>query len=67
MQRARPSEMVLAKELILGLINGFAIGMVVGLIGWLWKGGAALGLVAGTAMVLNQLAAALSGVSFRSA
>ena len=52
----------LKKELILGLLNGLAIGIVVGLIGWWWKNSLTLGLVAGTAMVLNQLAAAMSGV-----
>ena len=52
----------LAKELTLGLLNGLAIGLVVGLIGWWWKGSPVLGLVAGAAMVLNQLAAAMSGV-----
>lgn len=52
----------LIKEIILGLLNGLAIGVVVGLIGWWWKNSLTLGLVAGAAMVLNQLAAALSGV-----
>lgn len=52
----------LLKEMTLGLVNGVAIGLVVGLIGWLWKGSPMLGLVAGAAMVLNQLAAALAGV-----
>jgi magnesium transporter len=52
----------LFKEAILGAINGVAIGIVVGLIGWWWKDSPELGLVAGAAMVLNQLAAALSGV-----
>jgi magnesium transporter len=52
----------LVKELVLGVVNGLAIGIVVGVIGWLWKGSATLGVVAGSAMVLNQLAAALSGV-----
>jgi len=53
---------VLLKELILGLLNGLAIGVVVGLIGWWWKGSMTLGLVAGAAMLLNQLAAAAAGV-----
>lgn len=53
---------VLMKELILGLLNGLAIGVVVGLIGWWWKGSMTLGLVAGAAMLLNQLAAAAAGV-----
>ncbi|MEO5803503.1 MAG: magnesium transporter [Verrucomicrobiota bacterium] len=52
----------LTKELLLGLANGLAIGLVVGLLGYLWKGQAILGLVVGTAMVLNMVAAALSGV-----
>lgn len=52
----------LTKEIILGLVNGVAIGVVVGVIGWLWKGSATLGFVAGAAMVLNQLAAVVSGV-----
>lgn len=52
----------LLKELILGLINGIANGFVVGVIGWFWKGSAMLGVVAGAAMLLNQLAAAFSGV-----
>jgi len=52
----------LVKEIILGLLNGLAIGIVVGLIGWWWKGSLTLGLVACAAMLLNQLAAAMSGV-----
>jgi len=52
----------LTKEIILGLLNGLAIGLAVGLIGWWWKGSPMLGLVAGAAMLLNQLAAAVSGV-----
>lgn len=52
----------LLKEMILGLLNGLAIGLVVGMIGWWWKGSITLGLVAGLAMLLNQLAAAASGV-----
>ena len=53
----------LFKELVLGLVNGIAVGLVVGLIGWWWKGSVALGLVAFLALVLNQLAAAFAGVA----
>jgi len=53
----------LFKELLLGLVNGLAVGLVVGIVGYLWKGSAALGLVAAGAMVLNQLSAALAGVA----
>jgi magnesium transporter len=52
----------LFKEIMLGLVNGLAIGLVVGVVGYLWKGSFVLGIVAGTAMLLNQLAAALAGV-----
>jgi magnesium transporter len=52
----------LLKEIILGLLNGLAIGGVVGLAGWWWQGNWMLGLVAGAAMFLNQLAAAIAGV-----
>lgn len=52
----------LFKEASLGIIHGVAIGVVVGLIGWVWKSSPELGLVAGAAMLLNLLAAALSGV-----
>ena len=52
----------LVKEIILGLLNGLAIGLVVGLVGWWWQGSLLLGLVAGAAMFLNLLAAAASGV-----
>ena len=52
----------LFKEALLGVIHGVAIGLVVGLIGWAWKSSPELGLVAGAAMLLNLLAAALSGV-----
>ncbi len=53
----------LGKELLLGLINGAAVGVLVGLIGWLWKGSALLGLIACLALILNQLSAALAGVA----
>ena len=52
----------LVKEMALGLLNGLAIGLVVGLIGWWWKGSMLLGLVAGVAMLLNQLSAVAAGV-----
>jgi magnesium transporter len=52
----------LAKELMLGLTNGVAVGVVVGLVGWLWKDSYQLGVVAFGAMVLNQLAAVTAGV-----
>jgi len=43
----------LEKEIILGLLNGLAIGLVVGVIGWWWKGSATLRLVAGVVIPLG--------------
>jgi magnesium transporter len=50
------------KEVILGVLNGLAIGILVGVIGYAWKGSIVLGIVVGAAMLLNMVAAALSGV-----
>ncbi|MEO7296940.1 MAG: magnesium transporter [Verrucomicrobiota bacterium] len=52
----------LMKEVVLGLANGLAIGLVVGIFSVIWKGNAILGLVVGVAMWLNMVAASLSGV-----
>jgi magnesium transporter len=52
----------LVKEVILGVLNGLAIGVLVGVIGYIWKGHVVLGVVVATAMLLNMVAAALSGV-----
>jgi magnesium transporter len=52
----------LLKETFLGLLNGIVIGLIVGLISYLWKGSYVLGIVVSIAMVLNMVAAGLSGV-----
>lgn len=52
----------LTKEVLLGLANGLAIGLVVGVFSYFWKGNVVLGIVVGVAMLLNLMAAALSGV-----
>lgn len=52
----------LKKELWLGLLNGLVIGLIVAGAGYWWKGSALLGVVVGVAMVLNMVAAAMSGV-----
>jgi magnesium transporter len=53
---------VLGKEIVMGLLNGLAIGLITGLLGYWWRGDAVLGLVVGLGMLLNMLAAALSGI-----
>ena len=52
----------LQKEILLGLANGFVIGLIVAAISYAWKGSAILGVVVGVAMVLNMVMAGLSGV-----
>jgi magnesium transporter len=48
-------------ELWVGLINGALIGGVTAAAAWLWKGNPYLGLVVGLAMIVNMVAAGLSG------
>jgi magnesium transporter len=52
----------LLKESTLGLVNGSVIAVIVAAVSFLWKGSAILGMVVGVAMLLNMLAAALTGV-----
>lgn len=49
------------KEISVGLINGIALGALMGVVGMLWKGNAVLGLVVGTALALNTVLAVLLG------
>ena len=58
----RGQRTILLKELIVGVLNGLAIGLVVGLIAWIWKQNIALGAVVFAAMLLNMVAASLAGV-----
>ncbi len=51
------------KELAIGLANGFVLGAAIGLLAFGWKGSLLLGMVAGAAMLLNQIAGTLSGVA----
>jgi len=53
---------LLRKEWGLGLIKGVLFGSVLGVVAWMWKGNATLGLIAGVAMFLNMLVAATCGV-----
>jgi len=52
---------VLLRELALGLINGATLGVVVGVVAFLWKGIPVLGLVLGLAMLGNMFVAGLAG------
>ena len=51
------------KEISVGLINGIALGVLIGVVAWIWKGNPALGLVIGAALALNtMLAVSIGGV-----
>ena len=49
------------KEAVVGLINGVALGALLGLAAWAWKGNAVLGLVVGGALALNTIVAVSIG------
>ena len=53
---------ILVKEILVGLLNGLAIGIIVGAVSWLWKNDVLLGVITFAAMVLNMIAAAVAGV-----
>ena len=61
---ARPRDLfrVLGKEASVGVINGLVLGFLIGLVAYLWKGNAFLGLVVGSALAANTvLAVAIGG------
>lgn len=52
---------VLRKEASVGIINGIALGILLGLVAWAWKGNAILGLVVGAALAVNTVIAVSIG------
>ncbi|MEO2036774.1 MAG: magnesium transporter [Planctomycetaceae bacterium] len=52
---------VFRKEFGLGLLNGIALGILLGIVALAWKGIPALGLVVGAALAMNTLAAVCLG------
>jgi len=52
---------VWGKELAVGLINGLALGILLGVAAWIWKGNVILGLVVGGALALNTVLAVSIG------
>ncbi|HEX32431.1 MAG TPA: magnesium transporter [Candidatus Acetothermia bacterium] len=52
---------ILRKELLLGLLNGLAMGIVVGAVGFIWKRAISLGLVVFLAMMFNMITAGIVG------
>ena len=60
---ARPNDIlrVWFKEAAVGLINGIALGTLIALAAWAWKGNPYIGLVVGIALALNTLVAVSIG------
>lgn len=54
---------LLFKESVVGLINGVVIGLVTGLIAWIWQGNPYLGVVIGLGMVVNLIVAGFAGAA----
>jgi len=59
----RPSDLfrVWRKEISVGMINGVALGIIIGMVAWVWKGNPWIGLVVGLALALNTLVAVSVG------
>jgi len=52
---------VLKKEFSVGIINGIVLGILIGIVAWVWKDNAYLGLVIGLALSVNTLIAVSIG------
>jgi magnesium transporter len=61
----RPTEImrVIGKEISLGILNGLALGVLLGGIAYVWKGNPFLGLVVGGALAVNTVVAVCLGGS----
>ena len=49
------------KEVVVGIINGAALGLLVALVAWIWQGNGWLGLVVGLALAVNTILAVSIG------
>ena len=52
---------VLSKEMKIGVVNGIALGVILGAVGYAWKGQWDLGLIIGSALALNTVIAVCVG------
>ncbi len=53
---------VIRREAAVGLVNGLAFAVLMGLVGWFWFDTAMLGAVLALAMIINLLVAGLAGI-----
>lgn len=54
---------ILQREVFLGLIHGLLLGLIVGIVAYLWKGNFVLGIVVGVAMLGNMVVAGFVGAA----
>ncbi len=54
---------VIRREVAVGLVNGLAFAVIMGVVGLIWFGSAALGGVIAAAMVINLVVAGLAGIA----
>jgi len=61
--RPKDAMRVWLKEISVGVINGIVLGILIGIVCWVWKGNAYLGVVIGLALALNtMIAVSIGGV-----
>ena len=53
---------IILREGAVGLLNGIAFALIIGVVGLIWFGSPMLGLVLAAAMVVNLLVAGLAGI-----
>jgi len=54
---------LILKETLIGVVNGFVIGIVTAGVAWLWVGNPYLGLVIGLGMLVNLMIAGFAGAA----
>ncbi len=52
---------VIAKELLVGAVNGALFAVITGIVAWMWFGNPLIAGVIGVAMIINLMVAALAG------
>lgn len=61
--RPKDAMRVWRKEVTVGVVNGIALGILIGMVSWAWKGNPWLGLVIGSALAANTvLAVSIGGI-----
>lgn len=54
---------IIGREFGVGFLNGLVLGILLGVIGYLWKGNIVLGVVAGFALWINTIVAGIAGAA----